>query len=123
MHRQNTIKTKYFFGSYEKTIDNITGEVTEYNYLPGGAIFKKVDGVGEMLFTYTDHTESSSAQALGSITHITDDQGNFFDEHEQSFDAWGRIRNPETWELLNSPFSKGVGGLLTTEATPDIACS
>ncbi|MCD4792173.1 MAG: FG-GAP-like repeat-containing protein [Bacteroidales bacterium] len=97
-------QTKYFFGSYEKTINNLTGEITEYNYLPGGAIFKKVDGVGEMLFTYTDH--------LGSITHITDDQGNFFDEHEQSFDAWGRIRNPETWELLNSPFSKGVGGII-----------
>ena len=27
-------------GSYEKIIDNLTGEVTEYNFLLGGAIFK-----------------------------------------------------------------------------------
>ena len=115
------IKTKYFFGSYEKTIDNLTGEETEYNYLPGGAMLiitgttpkspkgdlsscdqkSPLGDLGVMLYTYTDH--------LGSITHVTDSTGNLF--AEQSFDAWGRIRDPETWELQNSPFIKGLGGL------------
>jgi len=89
------IKTKYFFGSYEKTIDNLTGEVTEYNFLPGGAIFKVKNGAEKMLYTYTDH--------LGSITHITDATGYLL--AEQSFDAWGRMRDPETWEIINNQSS------------------
>ncbi len=51
-----------------------------------------------MLFTYTDH--------LGSITHITDNEGSLL--AEQSFDAWGRARNPETWEyetIINNQYS------------------
>ena len=31
---------------------------------------------------------------------------------EHSFDAWGRIRDPETWAQQNSPFTKGVGGII-----------
>ncbi len=90
---QNQIK--YYFGSYEKTIKADT--ITEYCRLPGGAVYKTTnlpssEGQGsvstELLFTYTDH--------LGSITHITDDGGNLL--AEQSFDAWDRMRNPETWQ-------------------------
>ena len=82
-------QTKYYFGSYEKTIEGKT--VTEYCWLPGGALYKTTNGTGELLFTYTDH--------LGSITHITDNDGNLL--AEQSFGAWGRIRNPETWQILS----------------------
>ncbi|MCF6184910.1 MAG: RHS repeat-associated core domain-containing protein [Bacteroidales bacterium] len=72
--------------------------ITQYCFLPGGAIYKTTNGTGELLFTYTDH--------LGSITHITDNEGNLL--AEQSFDAWGRARNPETWEyetIINNQYS------------------
>ncbi len=87
---KNQHKIKYFFDSYEKTITK-DGTITEYCFIPGGAIYKTTNGVGEMLYTYTDH--------LGSITHVTDNAGNLL--AEQSFDAWGRYRNPETWKLLD----------------------
>lgn len=44
-------------------------------------------------YTYKDH--------LGSILTLTDDQGNIF--AEQSFDAWGRKRNPNTWGFSGIP--------------------
>ncbi|MCD4792171.1 MAG: RHS repeat-associated core domain-containing protein [Bacteroidales bacterium] len=97
----NIAQTKYFFGSYEKTINNLTGEITEYNYLPGGATFKtratlqRGTVYEEMLFNYTDH--------LGSITHITDDEGTLL--AEQSFDAWGRIRNADDWSYEDAVLS------------------
>ncbi|NOZ33948.1 MAG: hypothetical protein GXO80_01440 [Chlorobi bacterium] len=80
-------RTKYFFGSYEKTI-YADGTITEYCWLPGGAIYKTTNGTSEMLYTYTDH--------LGSITHITDARGKLI--AELSYDAWGRLRDSVTWE-------------------------
>ena len=66
------------------------------NFILGGAIYKNLlssDEGGqssvlssEMIYTYTDH--------LGSITHVTNNTGNLL--LEQSFNAWGRARNPET---------------------------
>jgi len=82
------ILEKYFFGSYEIREDLQDGNTYEYHFLPGGAIYRIANGVGEMLYTYTDY--------LGSITHITDAAGNLI--HEQSFDAWGRERDPDTYE-------------------------
>jgi RHS repeat-associated protein len=49
-------------------------------------------------YTYTDH--------LGSILTLTDEQGNTV--LSQSFDAWGRDRDPATW--INLPSFGGVGG-------------
>lgn len=43
---------------------------------------------------------------LGSWTTITDDEGSI--EQEQSFDAWGNPRNPETW-LNESAFAPMFG--------------
>jgi len=64
--------------------------------LPGGTIYRLANGTtGEMFFTYTDYP-SADGQVLGSITHITDSAGNLL--HEQSFDAWGRARDPDTYE-------------------------
>ena len=34
---------------------------------------------------------------LGSITQISDNSGNLAAEY--SYDAWGRMRNPDTWQL------------------------
>jgi RHS repeat-associated protein len=82
------ILRKYFFGSYEIREDLQEGNTYEYHFLPGGAIYRTENGMGKMLYTYSDY--------LGSITHITDSAGNLL--HEQSFDAWGRARNPDTYE-------------------------
>lgn len=46
-----------------------------------------------MLYAYTDY--------LGSITHITDGRGRLIEEH--SYDAWGRHRDPETWQVTDMP--------------------
>ena len=46
------------------------------------------NGVNNFYFTYTDY--------LGSILTVTDRNGNTV--AEQNFDAWGRNRNPDTWD-------------------------
>jgi len=48
-------------------------------------------------FVLTDH--------LGSFTHIFDKQGNIVEE--KSFDAWGRLRNPQTWKPYASNITAG----------------
>jgi RHS repeat-associated protein len=45
-----------------------------------------------MYYTYTNH--------LGSILTMTNSDAT--EQWEQSFDAWGRYRHPETWQALNS---------------------
>jgi len=83
-------KTRYYFGSYEK---EVTGANTKHiYYINGGnglcAIATK-DNAGSLIYhyVYTDH--------LGSIVKMTDNVGTT--EVEQSFDAWGRQRNPNDW--------------------------
>ena len=44
---------------------------------------------------------------LGSITHIADSEGNLVAEY--SYDAWGRLRDPDTQELYGN---SGVPDLL-----------
>ena len=44
-------------------------------------------------YTYTDH--------LGSILTVTNKYGNII--AEQSFDAWGRYRDPDTWNYISTP--------------------
>ena len=88
------LKTKYFFGTYEK---EITPEGTrELNYVPTpdgiAAVFiKENNNEGEMFYLHKDH--------LGSITQITDDTG----ELVQSiyYNAWG-VR-----EIVEDPLSLG----------------
>jgi hypothetical protein len=55
---------------------------------------------GEMLYTYSDYP-SADGQALGSITHVTDENGNML--HRQSFGAWGRERDPDSYEHIVQP--------------------
>ena len=43
---------------------------------------------------------------LGSITHITDANGNLVAEY--SYDPWGRLRDPETLVISNSDFSPAL---------------
>ncbi len=91
----NTINTRYYFeGGYEK---DISGDITRYiQYIsaPVGliAIIEGPIGSGihNIHYTYTDH--------LGSILTVTDASKNI--EAEQSFDAWGRRRDVNSWALL-----------------------
>ncbi len=69
----------------------------KYNYInsPGGLVSLMVDdGSSEnFYYAYTDH--------LGSILKTTDDDDNTL--NEQSFDAWGRRRNPTDWTYSSIP--------------------
>lgn len=88
---------KYFVGLYEKEVEgNITRHI---NYIMAGdgitaiVIEEEENGntTSETYFTYKDH--------LGSIVALTDVNGDVV--LEQSFDAWGRYRNPNDWTYNN----------------------
>ena len=89
----STKNTRYYFSGYDK---DITGGVSKYIHhigSPAGVIAIVIgDGANpsDYKYTYTDH--------LGSILTVTDNSGVVV--AEQSFDAWGRRRNPTTWTLL-----------------------
>lgn len=89
-------KTKYYAGDYEKEIDAITGQVRELCYIYGPdnnlvSIIEKKKGIENTYYVQTDY--------LGSITQIFDGTGTIIKEN--SFDAWGRNRNPQTWAALS----------------------
>jgi len=84
-------QTKHFFGNYETVeVGNLLKKI---HYLPGGAVYIQEGNNGtvksEMLYIYSDH--------LGSITHVTDDAGVLIQEY--SYDAWGRMRSPDDWNI------------------------
>jgi RHS repeat-associated protein len=87
-------ETKSYFGDYEKQEKN--GVSREIHYVSGGnglcAIIVKEAGVFTTNIVYTDH--------LGSITTVTNVNGSAIIA-EQSFDAWGRKRNPNNWNDYN----------------------
>ena len=71
------------------------------------AVVEKENGVGSVHYVLKDH--------LGSWTTITDANGTVV--REQSFDAWGNPRSPDTWtaytapELVEGPmFDRGFTG-------------
>jgi len=105
----NITKQKYYVGGglYEKVIEN--GSEKQVHYLNGGsglfAIYtiNKMTGIEEskgknvteydFKYIHTDH--------LGSIQCITDENGILIEEY--SYDAWGKRRNPLTWEAFVEP--------------------
>ena len=86
------IRTKYYFGDYEKINEN--SETKNYHYIssPTGlcAIFVKDDQGGQVQLwhTYTDH--------LGSLVYMVN-ADNANDYKEYSYDAWGNPRDAEDW--------------------------
>jgi len=65
----------------------------------------KPDGTEEINYIHTDH--------LGSWNTITDENGNLL--QEQSFDAWGNRRDPQTWRAFTATvpeplFDRGFTG-------------
>lgn len=95
--------TRYYVGNYEKLIDS-AGTTRHLVYISGGnglcAIASTIGSATTMYYVFTDH--------LGSILKMTDSLGNTVGE--QSFDAWGRERNPKDWtkdtvtQPMGSPF-------------------
>ncbi|MES2780088.1 MAG: FG-GAP-like repeat-containing protein [Bacteroidota bacterium] len=89
----NTQYERTYIGNYEVQVAN--GLRTEIIYIssPSGlcAMYIAQSNQTSMYYTYTDH--------LGSIVAVTDGNRNII--AEQSFDAWGRIRNATDWSYSN----------------------
>lgn len=97
------VYTRYYFSNgYEKDNDGNTSRELHYINSPVGlaAIIIKQNGSYINYYTYTDH--------LGSILTLTDASGNLSTTAEQSFDAWGRRRDPTTWVLLPPTTTTGL---------------
>jgi RHS repeat-associated protein len=96
-------RTVISVGDYEKITKGSNTYEVHYINTPDGlaAIDVRHNGstTDQMNYIYTDH--------LGSINLIYDQNKNKV--YEQSFDAWGRERDPQTWAPL--PSGGGGGGL------------
>lgn len=94
--------TTYYFGNYEKHIDNAgTRDVYYINTPDGlGAIAVNTGGTLKYYYAVKDH--------LGSIMTLTDETGAI--NTEQSFDAWGRVRKPADWTYgnFNQPIATSI---------------
>lgn len=102
------ITTTYYSGTYEKKILP-NGDVKQYYYVPAGdgmaaVVIKTNENNPETYYIHKDH--------LGSFVCLTDKNGSIIEE--QSFDPWGRRRNPANWSLDNVPvptlLSRGFTG-------------
>lgn len=94
-----TTEFRLFDGDYERQRD-ITGVTNEIIYVQGGAglcaMIVISDGGVRRYAVHTDH--------LGSIVLLTSTNGvEVQSVAEQSFDAWGRPRNPTTWGFNEMP--------------------
>lgn len=92
----NLIRTIYYAGLYEKKIEG--SNTTEYLYIPAGdglaaVLIKTNSSSGVLNYIHKDH--------LGSITCITDANGNIKEQY--NYDPWGRRRNPSDWSFNNVP--------------------
>lgn len=84
--------SKTFLGGYE--IISTNGETRQIHYLqaPDGLLGMYVtssNGGSTFYYAFTDYQ--------GTIRELTDENGVV--KFEQSFDAWGNSRNPESWQL------------------------
>lgn len=99
--QENLIKKIYYNGNYE--IIETNGNTYEVNYLFApeglyGIAVKENENPVQVYYLETDH--------LGSILGLYNGNGQAF--YNQSFDAWGRERNPTDWS--SPPFQGGAGG-------------
>ena len=87
------MRLKEYVGVCEFVTDDYTNNCTQrsFTYLVGPygvfAAVEKQDSAETIHYILKDH--------LGSWTTITDAEGNV--EREVSFDAWGNLRDPDTW--------------------------
>ncbi len=94
-NRRSDLPTRYYIeNNYE---EEEIGSINNYRLYLGGdaysapAVYISDGSNGEMYYLGRDH--------LGSITHITNEQGTLL--YEYSYDAWGRLRDPQTQELYS----------------------
>ena len=99
------IRTKRYIGNCEYVTEN--GQEKALTYLNGPmgtfAVVERIGNDETVHYLLKDH--------LGSWTTVTDAQGNV--EQELSFDAWGSLRDPETWtgQATEAPmFDRGYTG-------------
>lgn len=90
-------ETRYYGeDGYEKYTDN-TGTVRQLHYIMGGdgvcAVIVRTGSTDVVFYVYKDH--------LGSWLTLTNASGSIV--ARQSFDAWGRRRNPATWNYAAIP--------------------
>lgn len=79
----------YFLNDFEKQIDS-EGNAKEIHYIKINglkAIYVKGSDASEMNYTHTDH--------LGTVITVTNESG--LVKQEFNYDAWGRKRDPITW--------------------------
>jgi RHS repeat-associated protein len=97
---RSPFERRYFAEAYEEQEKGLLYD-RSLVYVSAGdglcAILVKENGIVSQYFTYTDY--------LGSILTVTDKQGAIVAAN--NFDAWGRERNPDNWNVytanLNNP--------------------
>jgi RHS repeat-associated protein len=93
----DVLLTKYYaFGDFEKETD--ADGTRELHYIAGGdglaAIYVKYDtGQDSLFYIMQDHLGSLVGAINAESDHV----------YRQSFDAWGRKRNPQDWSYNNIP--------------------
>jgi len=86
--------TRYYNGAYELIDGGICGISKSIYHL---SFANSVD-----VIYYKEKIVSNDCRDyLGSILKVVDGDGNT--KEEQSFDAWGRKRNPTNWQVYNEP--------------------
>ncbi|MGC4058245.1 MAG: RHS repeat-associated core domain-containing protein [Chitinophagaceae bacterium] len=91
-------RRRTYFGDYEEQYDLSSGTTKKLHYITGvnGTVGVVVvdgsTGVIDYYAAYTDH--------LGSLVCLTNESAVVVGR--QSFDAWGRTRNPDTWGYVPS---------------------
>lgn len=84
-------RKRWYMGDYEQQEIGANTQHIHYINSDGGlvAIVVKDAGGYQYYSAYTDH--------LGSIVRVTNETGSST-QAQQNYDAWGRERNPETWD-------------------------
>lgn len=99
-HGNGKTTSKTYFGSGYEKIEYDDGTSKEVHYLssPNGVFaILTIDDLGnkEINYILKDH--------LGSINLVLDYDGNIVEE--VNYDAWGSLRNPNTWTYSEAPMS------------------
>jgi RHS repeat-associated protein len=108
-HAGNTVRTKRYVGACERVTETMGSLTTDrwLTYLTGPtgvyAVVVTVSGTNTLHYILKDN--------LGSLTTITDSDGVV--EQRLSYDAWGNLRDPNTWSgsFTGTPmFDRGFTG-------------
>lgn len=107
-------QTKYYAKNFEYIIDPNNGDRHNVFVWAGDkliAVVQSQTSPGSITAINSATLYYAATDYLGSITHLMDDNGNGGALgvgliEERSFDAWGRVRDPQTWNT----YPTGPGG-------------